>query len=710
MAILRSASLTGIKGKLLVAFGAVAATTLIVGVVGWMSLAMVGSQFSGVTQRNVPHVVATLQLTTNSSAAAAAAPGLFSASTESERQQRAQSLDRLRRAMTDNLAAIERFDAAEVRELRPLVDRTNEQLAALDKVVVQRLKLAERHAALIDKLDAETDAFGKVANPALAQAKNTVAAASMSIGGDAAALTRLLLRLVGTQVPAQQRLSDLINDINIASSILRNAVRAADDKAVDALASRFAEAADRIDESLDVLQRINKVEGLRPVAEAVVAHGSGADSAFALRHEEIAALAAGNATLAETRGTVDKLNAAVEHVVDDVRQRTATASQDSDKAINTGIVLMLVLAALSLVAAAAIGWFYVGGRIAGRLHGLSDAMTALSQGNLQASIDEGRSGDEIGEMAQALRVFRDGMTRADKLATEQRSEQQRKETRQRQMDDAAHEFDTAISNVASAVGNAATGLRQSAETLSHTARETSQQVTNVAAASEEASTNVQTVAAAAEELAASIAEIGRQVSESAKVAAKAVDDAQHTNSQVRGLAEAAQKIGDVVKLINDIAGQTNLLALNATIEAARAGDAGKGFAVVASEVKSLATQTAKATEDIAAQVSAIQAATSSAVTAIGNISSTIGQINEISTSIASAVEEQGAATKEISRNVQEAARGTTDVSSNITNVSKAAERTGSAAAEVLGATEDLSKQSQTLRQVVDNFIAKMRAA
>ncbi len=710
MAILRSASLKGIKGKLFLAFGAVAAITLIVGVVGWMSLAMVGSQFSGVTQRNVPHVVATLELTTNSSAAAAAAPGLFSASTESERQQRAQNLDRLRRAMADNLAAIERFDAEEVRELRPLVDRTNEQLAALDKVVVQRLKLAERHAALVDKLDTQTEAFGKIANPALAQAKNTVAAASMSIGGDAAQLTRLLLRLVGTQVPAQQRLSDLINDINIASNILRTAVRAADEKAVNALASRFAEATDRVDESLDVLQRINKVEGLRAAAEAVMAHGTGADSAFALRHEELAALTAGNATLAETRATVDKLNSAVERVVEDVRQRTATASEDSNKAINTGIALMLVLAAVSLVAAAGIGWFYVGGRIAGRLHGLSDAMTALSQGNLQATIDEGRSGDEIGEMAQALRVFRDGMTRADKLAGEQRSEQQRKEMRQRQMDEAARDFDSAISNVASAVGNAATGLRQSAETLSHTARETSEQVTNVAAASEEASTNVQTVAAAAEELAASIAEIGRQVSESAKVAAKAVDDAQHTNSQVRGLADAAQKIGDVVKLINDIAGQTNLLALNATIEAARAGDAGKGFAVVASEVKSLATQTARATEDIAAQVSAIQAATSSAVTAIGSISSTIGHINEISTSIASAVEQQGAATKEISRNVQEAARGTTDVSSNITNVSKSAERTGTAAAQVLGATEDLSKQSQTLRQVVDTFIAKMRAA
>ena len=226
-------------------------------------------------------------------------------------------------------------------------------------------------------------------------------------------------------------------------------------------------------------------------------------------------------------------------------------------------------------------------------------------------------------------------------------------------------------------------MHSSAEAMTSTAEEASRQSTAVAAASEQASTNVQTVAAASEELSASIVEISRQVAQSASIAGRAVDEAAATNKSVQGLAEAAQKIGDVVKLINDIAGQTNLLALNATIEAARAGEAGKGFAVVASEVKSLANQTAKATEDIASQVDAIQSATNTPSRRSRASAKTIGEINEIATTIASAVEEQGAATKEISRNVQQAAPGTNDVSSNIAGVTQAAGETGQSAGQVL---------------------------
>ena len=701
---------SGIKGKLFLAFGAVAGAALIVGLVGWRSLATVGSHIGDVTQRNVPHVVATLELATNSAAAAAAAPTLFAATTEAERQQRAQVLDRLRQAMAASLTTIGRFDAGQVRTLEPLVNQTNTQLAALDRVVVNRIAITERRNAMTEAMQAKHAEFLKLAQPALVQAKNAVAAASMSIGGDATALTRLLLRLVGTQVPAQQRLSDLVEDVNGGAVVLRTTLRALDPKVIDGLVKELAEINDRVEESLDVLERIHKVEGLRQAAQAALAFGGGERSTFALRREELAAIQQGNATLAETRATVDRLSQAVHQVVEEVRQRTAAASTNSDSAINTGIVTMLVLAAASLLAAGLIGWLYVGRRIAGRLTGLSHSMTVLSQGKLDAEIAGLNDRDEIGEMARALGVFRDSMTRADQLAAAQRSEQTRKEERQRAMEEAAKEFDTAIAGVTGAVGEAASGLRQSAATLSSTAEEANRQVSTVATASENASTNVQTVASAAEELAASIAEIGRQVTQSARIASKAVDDAKRTDNTVQGLNEAAQKIGEVVKLINDIAGQTNLLALNATIEAARAGEAGKGFAVVASEVKSLATQTAKATEDIAAQVKAIQGATGEAVTAIKGIGGTIGQINEIATTIAAAVEEQGAATKEISRNVQEAARGTSEVSSTITSVSAAAEKTGTAAGQVLGATEALGRQSDTLRQVVDRFVGRLRAA
>ena len=261
-----------------------------------------------------------------------------------------------------------------------------------------------------------------------------------------------------------------------------------------------------------------------------------------------------------------------------------------------------------------------------------------------------------------------------------------------------------VKEVVKIVSSASTEMKASAESLAASSEETAVQSTTVAAASEEVTANVQTVASAAEQLAASVHEVSSQVTDSSRISREAVSETERTNLTVKGLAEAAQKIGDVVNLISDIAGQTNLLALNATIEAARAGEAGKGFAVVASEVKSLATQTAKATEDIASQVGAIQGATNEAVSAIQGIGQTIGRINEIATSISSAVEEQSAATAENSRNVQEAANGTQEVSSNISGVSMAANESGQAAGQVLTAAESLAHEGEQMHQKVQEFV------
>ncbi|HLB79979.1 MAG TPA: globin-coupled sensor protein [Dongiaceae bacterium] len=283
-------------------------------------------------------------------------------------------------------------------------------------------------------------------------------------------------------------------------------------------------------------------------------------------------------------------------------------------------------------------------------------------------------------------------------------------TAQNKLNELAKNFEGSVKGIVDTVSSAATELQSSAQSMSATAEETSRQSTAVAAASEEASTNVQTVASATEELSASVAEISRQVTQSTQIAAKAVADAQATNRTVENLDAAAKKIGEVVQLISDIASQTNLLALNATIEAARAGEAGKGFAVVASEVKSLANQTARATEDIGAQIRAIQSEVGQSVTAIKGIGATIQEISEISTAIATAVEEQGAATQEIARNVQQAAAGTQEVSTNITGVTQAAGETGQAAGQVLSAAEELGRQSNVLQKQVDQFIASIRAA
>ena len=342
---------------------------------------------------------------------------------------------------------------------------------------------------------------------------------------------------------------------------------------------------------------------------------------------------------------------------------------------------------------------------------MTDAMGKVAAGDFEIEVPALGRKDEVGKLASALERFKAAGIENRKLQAEQEEIKRRAEIEKKAtLAKLADSFEASVRGVVETVATASTEMRASAESLSSTAEETSRQSTAVAAAAEQASTNAQTVATAAEELSASISEISSQVAQSTKISGKAVETAAATNASVQGLADAAQKIGEVVQLINDIASQTNLLALNATIEAARAGDAGKGFAVVASEVKSLANQTARATEDIAQQVNAIQGATRHAVDSIKGISDTIGQINEIATAIASAVEEQGAATQEIARNIQQASHGTNEVSTNIVEVTKAAGETGSAATQVLAAAGEVSEQSERLKSEVDSFLVAGRAA
>ena len=364
---------------------------------------------------------------------------------------------------------------------------------------------------------------------------------------------------------------------------------------------------------------------------------------------------------------------------------------------------------VALVLAALVG-LVIGRSITVPLRRIIDVMQALTAGNLGVEVGGIERKDEVGEVARAVAVFKDGLAQADQLRKDQEAAKQRAEAERRQaMLDLANRFESSVGSVVSGVTAAATELQATAQSMSATAEQTSRQSTAVAAASEQTTQNVQTVASATEELSASIGEINSQVSESTRIVNEAVTQANETNAKVRGLAEAAQKIGDVVRLINDIAGQTNLLALNATIEAARAGEAGKGFAVVASEVKTLATQTARATEEISGQVRAIQEQTQSSAVAIEAITQTITRVSEISTAIASAVEEQGAATQEISRNVQQAAQGTTEVSSNITGVTEAARQTGTAASQVLESAGELAKNGVTLKSQVEEFLRTVRA-
>jgi len=345
------------------------------------------------------------------------------------------------------------------------------------------------------------------------------------------------------------------------------------------------------------------------------------------------------------------------------------------------------------------------------IHATEASMRALAAGDLNVEITGLGRRDEIGSMARAVEVFKTNAADKARLEHENEENQRRaEEQRKAALHAVAENFEKSVSGLVDSVAKSATEMRTTAQGMSGSAQQSSERAAAVAEASDRASENVGTVAAAAEELSSSIEEITKQVGHSTEMAQEAVAAAQAASGDVRGLSEAAQKIGEVVALITEIAEKTNLLALNATIEAARAGEAGKGFAVVASEVKTLANQTASATEDISAQVHSIQSATNGAVNAITSITTLIDELNTISIAISDAVGQQGEATREIARNVQEAANGTRDVSRYIGDVTAASAETGEAAGIVLNEAEGLSKQSAALRGEVDNFLGEIRAS
>ncbi|KAA0682802.1 methyl-accepting chemotaxis protein [Roseomonas genomospecies 6] len=372
-------------------------------------------------------------------------------------------------------------------------------------------------------------------------------------------------------------------------------------------------------------------------------------------------------------------------------------------------LLMISLCGVTLLLGAALAWWSI--LTVRPLRRLTDTMLKLAEGDLGIEVPKATSRDEVGEIIRAVQVFKDNMVRARRMEAEKEEAERRAEAEKREaMNGLADQFERSVGSIVELVSRAATELEGSAQTLNATMERANEQAGTVAAAATQATANVESVAAACGQLAGSVSSIGQQVRQSADIANRAVRNAEATQATAEGLVSTSQKIGEVVQLINSIAQQTNLLALNATIEAARAGEAGKGFAVVASEVKNLANQTAKATEDITAQIAGVQDVTLRTVQSIREIAQVIGESSQIAADIARAVEQQGTATQEIAGNVQQASAGTAEVSGAIVQVSGAAAQGGTAAGRVLGSAQELSRSAALLRTEVGGFLAKVRAA
>jgi len=406
---------------------------------------------------------------------------------------------------------------------------------------------------------------------------------------------------------------------------------------------------------------------------------------------------------------LDQANAELTALAELAGDLTARNEQAVESAFDITLIVLLIGTAVALLFAGA-AWFVLSRAIAAPIDGMSAFMGRLAEGHYDEATAGQNRRDEIGMMARSVEFFRQRLIENRQMQERAARENEEKAKRARRIEEMTVEFDRASTQLVSSVAEGATELKSVATSMSEIARRTEDMSTTVAAAAEEASSNVETVASATEEINASLAEIASQVSRATDVAQSAVTAAGETSTVINGLRAQSESIGDVVKLIQAIAEQTNLLALNATIEAARAGDAGKGFAVVAGEVKNLATQTAKATEEISAQIASVRGESENAVGAIDKISGVIRQIDEITTTIAAAVEEQAAATREIARNVSEASRGTNDVTSNIAEVKGGASETGTASRDVLTASEELSRHAERMRDVVQNFIAGIKAA
>ncbi|MFZ5733835.1 MAG: methyl-accepting chemotaxis protein [Pseudomonadota bacterium] len=693
----------GLRGRLFLAFGVVAGLTVLASVSAIYSYGRIGHALFVVTEKSLPDIARTAKVVKAEGDVASAAPSLLAATDAAGREEASKALVSAREALT---RAIDALGAEDARKFGETNSRMLENLDRLAKAVTERQTIAANRIKLVAEL---RGAHQKLAEKLAPMADDAGFTLTIEMQGvkleDMAVVQKTLSALADKDLPKLQAILDLRAEANLMLGIL---VEAADLPTLDLLPpvrDRFNATSGRIDKALKIL----KDDAVTKLFETFLAFGKRENNVFDLRKKELEGSIAAMKIVMDNRSLAKAFGEQVADLEKRSEAAAGVAVSDSQAAITQGRLILIAIAVTSLVVAFLIGWFYVGRGVVRRLSGLQGSMKAIASGNLDTEVATGGS-DEIAEMAGAVRFFKENMAEASRLRAE-RAEAEKRVVAERkaEMHKLADQFESAVGNIVQTMSSASSELEVSARTLTSTAEMTEQLSGVVESASEEASANVRSVAAATEEMSASIAEISRQVQESTRIASEAVEQAQNTDARIGELSKAAIRIGDVVSLITTIAEQTNLLALNATIEAARAGESGRGFAVVAQEVKALASQTAKATSEISAQITGMQTATQESVSAIKEISNTIGKISDIASTIAGAIDQQGSAAQEIASNIQQTAHGTSQVASNIVEVNKGARETGTASAQVLTSAQMLSQESDHLKEEMSRFVATVRA-